>query len=226
MIMKFRQKSLNLSYLSSAVVFFLSIITPSLARELCGHGGNRANCVPINDYKTPDFINDLPSGGCFITDTNYTTGWKKCRFLKLYGNNVITFSSGGIHIYAPDVPYRSGGWGGDGYGRSQGAGAQDFFALRLSDSSESQDGDASENAFDWYELKDGIYKFGYYDCGKIFQGGAVDDFTNHYFCSEGTDLFAGCNDACDGQLQDFRAFNFTSHHFGNSNETTTSQLFY
>jgi len=34
-----------------------------------------------------------------------------------------------------------------------------------------------------YELKDGIYTFGYYDCDRIVQGGAIDDYQYHYFCS-------------------------------------------
>jgi len=44
---------------------------------------------------------------------------------------------------------------------------------------------------DRYELRGGTYKFGYYDCDRIVQGGAADDYQYHYFCSSGYDLYQG-----------------------------------
>ena len=49
---------------------------------------------------------------------------------KLYKNNIITFSSGGVYQYTDDIYYAAGGGGGDGYGHSQGIGGEDFFAMR------------------------------------------------------------------------------------------------
>ena len=81
-------------------------------------------------------------------------------------------------------------------------------------------------AFDFYELRNGLYKFGYYDCSNILQGGATDDMTKHYLCSEGIDLFKSCNSTCNGQMEDMTAFEFESTLFGAEHETATSQVFY
>mmetsp|Transcript_13560 Transcript_13560/g.23766 ORF Transcript_13560/g.23766 Transcript_13560/m.23766 type:complete len:92 (-) Transcript_13560:83-358(-) len=81
-------------------------------------------------------------------------------------------------------------------------------------------------AFDFYELKGGRYTFGHYDCSKISEGGATDDMTAHYHCSEGVDLFSGCNSTCWGEMEDMRAFDFKSSLFGSEPETSTSQVFY
>jgi hypothetical protein len=43
-----------------------------------------------------------------------------------------------------------------------------------------------------YEHRDGRYKFGYYDCSRLVEGGGVDDYQYHYFCSSGIDLYTGC----------------------------------
>ena len=123
-----------------------------------------------------------------------------------------------MYEYADDISYAVGGGGGSGHGHSS---RGDFFAIRLADN-----GNSSFPAFDWYELKGAIYRFGYYDCSKILEGGATDDFTEHYYCSSGVDLFRGCNESCYSQMKDLTAFNFTSSLFGREAETTTSQLFY
>jgi len=200
--------------------------TVSTLAEYCGHGGDRPSCEPLNVYEVADFVPTITnqaakdaSDSCYITTTNYTTGWSKCQFLKLYKNDIITFSSGGIYQYADDIYYAAGGGGGDGYGHSQGIGGEDFFAMRNSNNTEVA-------AFDFYELKGGRYTFGYYDCSKILQGGATDDMAAHYHCSEGIDLFKGCNETCWGKMEDMREFDFESSMFGAESETSTSQVFY
>ena len=169
---------------------------------------------------------------CFITDTNYTNGFGKCHFLKLYGNNIMTYATGGMYQYANDISYASGGGGGTGYAHSQGAGddgiINDFFVMRGGNvAASAADNVAVGTAFDFYEHKDGIFQFGYYDCDKIVQGGAVDDYANHYFCSNGTDLFQGCMSACGSLIMNWTMYNFTSALFPDNKgeDTQTSQVF-
>lgn len=178
----------------------------------------------------------MPEGGCFITDTNYTRyftrksdgktaccmapNYNKCQYMKLYANDVITFSAGGLYQFADNIEFAAGGGGGYGHSHSQGMGSEHYFVMRKRN-------DTGFKGFDYYELRDGKYTFGYYDCGKIVQGGAIDDFKQHYYCSAGVNLFEGCNRTCWGQgLQDYRRFNYTSTLFGSPDETTTSQVFY
>jgi hypothetical protein len=92
--------------------------------------------------------------------------------------------------------FQAGGGGGLGTGHSQGivvsdnVVVQDFFVIRKGDQSLSANQNNGQH-HDWYELKSGVYKFGYYDCDRIVQGGAVDDYQYHYFCSNNFDLYAG-----------------------------------
>mmetsp|Transcript_41900 Transcript_41900/g.94657 ORF Transcript_41900/g.94657 Transcript_41900/m.94657 type:complete len:233 (-) Transcript_41900:706-1404(-) len=188
-------------------------------KELCGYGGQRANCVPIDGSSVADFVtSSFGASTCFLTDTTYTVQ-PPCAYLKHYGNGVITFATGGLYQYTDrqssrnqyqrgEVEYQLGGGGGLGAGQSQGVSATDgatvdFFVLRQGDQSlqnSGSGGEANEGNgkrgnngahHDWYELRNGIYKFGYYDCSRIVQGGAVDDYQYHYFCSSGYDLYEG-----------------------------------
>ena len=190
--------------------------------------------------KIATFMADMaadPANLCFLTDTNYTNGWEKCKMLKLYGNGILTYSTGGMYQFADDITYASGGGGGTGYAHSMGPGldgvTSDFFVVRGAYGSEAGGvrpaaaDIAVGTAFDFYEQKDGRFQFGYYDCDKIVQGGAVDDYANNYFCTGGVDLFRGCLMSCGPQISNWTMYNFTSALFpDNQNaDTQTSQLF-
>jgi hypothetical protein len=96
-------------YLVLASVAALSTGRPGLqdykqGKVLCGYGGSRANCVPIDGAHVATFVADLPSfgpGTCFLTDTAYALPGvsNPCAYLKHYGNGVITFATGGIYQY-------------------------------------------------------------------------------------------------------------------------------
>jgi len=191
----------------------------AVARELCGVGGNRADCQPIPNAKVALFISELgiTQDRCFLTATNYSTGFGRCNFLKRYGNGIITFSSGGLYQPADNIFYESDGRGGTGFAHSQGDRGEDFFALRAR---------STFQGYDWYELKDGRQTFGYYDCARIVQGGAVTDFSNNYECSQGVNLYHGCLKECEQQMRNYTDFNYTSVLFGDPADTTTSQVFF
>ena len=229
-------------------------------KDLCGYAGSRANCEPIiATATTAPFMNDEPSADfCFLIDANppyarADSANVTCRELKLYGNGVITYSTGGLYSYTNrqssrnqyergDIEYAVGGGGGYGVGHSQGAGftggadkayGTDFYVLRQGTPSV-VDGERATNVpndhYDFYELRDGIYTFGYYECNRIVEGGAIDDYQYHYYCSGGFDLFQGCLNKCgvgdyNDTLADYRTFNFTSSLLGHIEETQTSQIF-
>lgn len=219
------------------------------------YGGSRANCVPIDGSHLAGFVDGtygaFDANKCFITDTTYTVG-AECRYLKHYGNGVITYQTGGLYQYTDsqssrhqyqrgDVNYVVGGGGGYGVGHSQGVASadgstMDMFVLRAGGQSLSGPGGSAGSLgngnggnngphHDWYEHRGGIYKFGYYNCSRIVQGGAVDDYQYHYFCSDGLDLYAGCVASCGTAMADYSSFNFTSAMFGEVTETSTSQVF-
>ena len=128
-------------------------------KTLCGYGGSRENCVPIDgstagaspvDYLAPFAMS---SSDCFLTDTTYTglsgiSATTHCKYLKHYGNGVLTFSTGGLYQYTDsqssrhqyqrgDTNYEVGGGGGIGEGHSQGgswlgdgAMTYDYYVLR------------------------------------------------------------------------------------------------
>lgn len=220
----------------------------------CGYGGSRANCDPQTAGDTVAvFMPENPASDfCFLTDTDYASGSASCREIKLYGNGVMAFSTGGLYHYTNrqssrnqyergSTEYKSGGGGGWGTGHSQGGSFEggetshgtDFYVLRQSKPNKhfsSPANSAASDHYDWYELRDGIYRFGYYDCGRIVEGGSIDDYQYHYFCSNGFDLFQGCRAKCGvgnyaTELADYRTFNFTSSLFGEIEETQTSQIF-
>ena len=129
---------------------------------------------------------------CFITDTTYASGPGSCEHLKLYNNEVITYSSGGVYQYQEArVDYfdkvvdpvaegiadprkrryeedygvgleghGAGGGGGNGFAHSQMTATETFFVMQKAHTSDNP-------AFDFYELKGGIYTFGYYNCSKV-----------------------------------------------------------
>lgn len=215
-------------------------------RELCRNGGNGPNCKPhiLTKKNIAPFMDltpmneDNPQSKCFLTDTVYTNGLDKCHFLKLYGNGIITYSTGGMYQYANDISYKSGGGGGTGYAHSQGPGAdeilgsEDFFVARglkydAGGIKVTADGVAAGTAFDYYEHKSGIFTFGYYDCDKIVLGGAIDDYAPSYTCTDGIDLFQGCVRSCGPRMMNWTMYNFTSALYpdNKNGDTETSQLF-
>jgi len=215
-------------------------------KTLCGYGGSRENCDPIlanvNSASVAEFIDpSFTTSTCFLTQTSYSVQ-PDCKYLKHYGNGVITFATGGIYQYTDsqssrhqyqrgDIEYQCGGGGGTGIGHSQGITTtadgtvvQDFFVMRKADQSLNRNQNNGPH-HDWYELKSGVYKFGYYDCDRIVEGGAIDDYQYHYFCSSGYDLYSGCVAACGLNMADYTSFNFTSTLFGEVDDTATSQIF-
>lgn len=214
-------------------------------KVLCGYGGGRANCDPILTtnsvasfmaFRTDDDDDDF----CFLTDTSYAGAPAACRAMKLYGNGVITYSTGGLYEYTDrqssrnqyergEVEYALGGGGGWGSGHSQGGpefglSGTDLYVLRRGK------GGVPNDHFDFYELRRGFYKFGYYDCDRIVEGGSIDDYQYHYYCADNFDLFEGCLRRCGvgdyaQGLADFRTFNFTSSLLGSIGESQTSQIF-
>lgn len=64
-------------------------------KTLCGYGGSRDNCEPIDGSSVATFVDSsFTSSTCFLTDTDYTVA-PPCEYLKHYGNGVITFATGG-----------------------------------------------------------------------------------------------------------------------------------
>ena len=71
-------------------------------KVLCGYGGSRANCVPIDGSHVATFVDgSFSANTCFLTDTSYALPGvsNPCKYLKHYGNGVITFATGGIYQY-------------------------------------------------------------------------------------------------------------------------------
>lgn len=67
-------------------------------KTLCGYGGSRDNCEPIDGSSVASFVNSsFTSTTCFLTDTDYTVA-PPCEYLKHYGNGVITFATGGEYL--------------------------------------------------------------------------------------------------------------------------------
>jgi len=128
-------------------------------KTLCGYGGSRENCVPIDGSQVAAFVDgSFTSSKCFLTDTSYTVG-AQCEYLKHYGNGVITYATGGLYQYTDhqssrhqyqrgDVEYECGGGGGTGVGHSQGiatadGATMDFFVMRKSQQSLEDGGSGS-----------------------------------------------------------------------------------
>lgn len=67
-------------------------------KTLCGYGGSRDNCDPIDGSSVASFIDaSFSATTCFLTDTDYTVA-PPCEYLKHYANGVITFATGGKNL--------------------------------------------------------------------------------------------------------------------------------
>ena len=143
-------------------------------KTLCGYGGSRENCVPIDGStagaSAVDYLASFAMGNsdCFLTDTAYTgvsgvSATTHCKYLKHYGNGVLTFATGGLYQYTDsqssrhqyqrgDTEYQCGGGGGSGEGHSQGgswlgdgAMTYDFYVLRQAGQSDAGAAGAGNN---------------------------------------------------------------------------------